>query len=135
MSTWHFKNDKNRWKQVAVALPPEAHKLINALRDYLDDSFKTKDVTKSFVIRDLIKIGLMVALDEMATNKTQLDEAKKETFLSSYKTLKENGWITDEKEEDFLSRYERLKGNNTASDEEIKVTPWVRSSRYSGRYS
>ena len=116
MSTWWFKNDKNRWKQTSTALPPEAHKLINALRDYLDDNFRSKDVTKSFVVRELIKIGLMVALDEIATDKTQLDESKGGTFLSSYRALRENGWITDEAKESFLSRCENF--NHTARDEE-----------------
>ena len=110
-------------KQISVTLPPEMHELINTLQEYLEQHLNHKRPnveSKSSVIRDLIKLGLMFAINEIANGEfitpEQLDKMYNESFLGLYHDIYESGVIPDESEYLFISRCESLMRGSKQGD-------------------
>jgi len=110
-------------KQISVTLPPEMHELINTLQEYLEQHLNHKRPnveSKSSVIRDLIKLGLMFAINEIENGKTSHTELEEkmynESFLGLYYDLYESGVIPDESEYLFISRCESLMRGSKQGD-------------------
>jgi|DEB0MinimDraft_6_1074348.scaffolds.fasta_scaffold197301_2 hypothetical protein len=111
-------------KQISVTLPPEMHELINTFQKYLEQHLNHKRPnveSKSSVIRDLIKLGLMFAINEIANGEfitpEQLDKMYNESFLGLYHDLYESGVIPDESEYLFISRCESLMRESEQDDQ------------------